>query len=171
MQHPKGIAHFTNSSMEVHSMNKKMLLAMLVVALVLLLAACGGGGDTAESGDGGSGASAANGESLYNQVVIGSASAPGCVTCHSLEADVVLVGPSHAGLANRAGGYKEGMSAEEYLRESLDDPDAHIVEGFTPGVMYQNYVTDLKAGEVNYLIAYMMTLKKLDQYWCKLIEN
>jgi cytochrome c551/c552 len=140
-------------------MNKKMLLTMLVLALVLLLAACGGG-DTADSGGGGgSGADAANGEALYNQVTIGSASAPGCITCHSLEPDVVLVGPSHAGLANRAGTYKEGMNAEDYLRESITDPDAHIVEGFTPGVMYQNFATDLKAGEVNDLVAYMMTLK------------
>ena len=141
-------------------MNKKMLLTMLVLALVLLLAACGGGGETTDSGGGdGSGANAANGEALYNQVTIGSASAAGCVTCHSLEPDVVLVGPSHAGLANRAGTYKEGMSAEDYLRESIVDPDAHLVEGFTPGVMYQYFATDLKAGEVNDLVAYMMTLK------------
>lgn len=140
-------------------MNKKMLLTTLVVALVLLLAACGGGGGDAAESSGGGGADAANGETLYNQVTIGSASAPGCVTCHSLEADVVLVGPSHAGLANRAGSYKEGMSAEDYLRESIVDSDAHIVEGFTPGVMYQNFADDLKAGEVNDLVAYMMTLK------------
>ncbi|UCC54500.1 MAG: hypothetical protein JSV68_11150, partial [Anaerolineaceae bacterium] len=63
-----------------------------------------------------------------------------------------------AGLGNRAGSYKEGMSAEEYLRESIVDPDAHFVEGFTPGVMYQNYATELKASELNDLIAYMMTL-------------
>ena len=141
-------------------MNKKMLLTMLGLALVLLLAACGGGGDTAESGSSdGSDDAAANGEVLYNQVVIGSANAAGCVTCHSLEPDVVLVGPSHAGLANRAGTYQEDVSAEDYLRESIVDPDAHIVEGFTPGVMYQHFATDLKAGEVNDLIAYMMTLK------------
>ncbi len=72
---------------------------------------------------------------------------------------MVLVGPSHAGLANRAGSYQEGMSAEDYLRESLTDPDAHIVEGFTPGVMYQNFAEDLQAREINDLIAYMMTLK------------
>ena len=142
-------------------MNKKVLLTMLVFALIPLLAACGGGGgdDAAESGGGSSSVGdAARGEELYNQVTIGSASAPGCVTCHSLEPDVVLVGPSHAGLANRAGSYVEGMGAEEYLRESIMDPDAHIVEGFTPGVMYQNYATELRAGDVNDLIAYLMTL-------------
>lgn len=140
-------------------MNKKMLLTMLALTLLLLLAACGGGGgDAAESGGDSSVGDAANGEKLYNQVTIGSASAPGCITCHSMEPDVVLVGPSHAGLGNRAGSYKEGMSAEEYLRESIVDPDAHLVEGFTPGVMYQNYATEIKASELNDLIAYMMTL-------------
>ena len=141
-------------------MNKKMLLTMSLLILMLLLVACGGGGgDAAESSGDSSVGDAAHGEELYNQVTIGSASAPGCVTCHSMEPDVVLVGPSHAGLANRAGTYKEGVSAEDYLRESINDPDAHLVDGFTVGVMYQNFGTDLKASEVNDLIAYMMTLK------------
>lgn len=139
-------------------MDKKVLFTLLGLVLVLLLAACGGGGEAPASGGDSPIGDAANGEKLYNQTVIGSASAPGCVTCHSLEPDVTLVGPSHAGLANRAGTYVEGMSAEEYLRESITDPDAHIVEGFTPGVMYQNFGTDLQAREVNDLIAFMLTL-------------
>jgi len=143
-------------------MNKKMLLIVLVMGFALLLTACGGGGGEAQSGGGDEDANAAavaNGEKLYNQTVIGSNSAPGCVTCHSLEPDVVITGPSHAGLANRAGNYQEGMSAEEYLRESIVDPDAHIVDGFTAGVMYQNFGEDLRANEINDLVAYMLTLK------------
>ena len=139
-------------------MNKKVLFAMFALVLLLLLVACGGGGEAPASGGDSAVGDAANGEKLYNQTVIGSASAPGCVTCHSLEPDVVLVGPSHAGLAGRAGAYKEGMSAEDYLRESLTDPDAHLVEGFTPGVMYQKFGEDLQAREINDLIAYMLTL-------------
>lgn len=140
-------------------MNKKVLFTLLALVLILLLAACGGGGDAPASGDGSPVGDAANGEKLYNQTVIGSASAPGCVTCHSLEPGVVIVGPSHAGLASRAGTYQEGMSAEDYLRESIMDPDAHVVEGFAPGLMYQNFAEDLQAREVNDLIAYMLTLK------------
>ena len=142
-------------------MNRKVLLAILVLALVMLLAACGGGGDEAATeGDGGSTSvgDAAKGKELYEQTVIGSASAPGCITCHSLEPDVVLVGPSHAGLAGRAGGYQEGVAGEEYLRKSITDPDSHLVEGFTPGVMYQNYGSDLSAREINDLVAYLMSL-------------
>ena len=140
-------------------MNKKVLFVLLALVLVLLLAACGGGGGAPAAGGDSAVGDAANGDKLYHQTVIGSASAPGCVTCHSLEPGVVLVGPSHAGLASRAGTYQEGMSAEAYLRESITDPDAHVVEGFTPGVMYQNFGTDLQAREINDLIAYMLTLK------------
>jgi cytochrome c2 len=141
-------------------MNRKVLLTMLVLALVMLLAACGGGGDQGATEGGGSTSvgDAARGEELYKQTIIGSASAPGCVTCHSLEPDIVLVGPSHAGLAGRAGSYQEGVSAEEYLRESITVPDAHIVEGFTPGVMYQNYGEELQARDVNDMVAYLLTL-------------
>jgi cytochrome c2 len=142
-------------------MNRKVLLAMLVLALALLLAACGGGGgeQAATEGGGSSVGDAAHGKELYEQTVIGSASAPGCITCHSLEPDTVLVGPSHAGLAGRAGSYQEGVGAEDYLRASITDPDAHLVEGFTAGVMYQNYGEDLSARDINDLVAYLMTLE------------
>lgn len=143
-------------------MNRKVLLTVLVLALVMLLAACGGGGDDQAATEGGGGSTsvgdAAHGKELYEQTVIGSASAPGCITCHSLEPDVVLVGPSHNGLAGRAGDYQEGVGAEDYLRKSISDPDSHLVEGFTPGVMYQNYGEDLSAREINDLVAYLQTL-------------
>lgn len=141
-------------------MSKKSVLALLALILVFALVACGGGGGE-EASDAGATAvgDAARGEDLYNQVVIGPNSAPGCITCHSLEEGVVLTGPSHAGLGARAGDYVEGMSAEEYLRESILEPDAHIVEGFTPGVMYQNYAEELQARDVNDLVAYLLTLQ------------
>ena len=121
------------------------MIVLLAVGLMVVLAACGGGdaapAETAATGPVGN---AARGQRLYEQTVIGRASAPGCVTCHSLEAGVVVVGPSHAGVGARAGDYVAELSAEEYLRESIINPDAHIVDGFTPGVMYQNYGAELK---------------------------
>jgi nitric oxide reductase subunit C len=145
-------------------MRKYILIAGLVLALAMVLAACGGGGDAASDSGGGDSAASVTGnptrgEKLYAQTTIGSASAPGCVTCHSLEADVVLVGPSHAGVGTRAGEYVADMSAEEYLRESIVEPDAHVVDGFTPGVMYQNYGEELNAQEIADLVAYLQTLK------------
>lgn len=143
---------------------RKLFFSLVVLsALILVLAACGGGGDSgssSSSGDEGGGTTvgnAENGEKLYKQTTIGSASAPGCITCHSLEEGVVLVGPSHYGVATRSANAVAGMSAEEYIHESIMDPDAHIVDGFTAGVMYQNYGAELPEAQINDLVAFLLT--------------
>ena len=139
-------------------MKKSLVLMMLVLALALV--ACGG--DSESSSDSGSTEAAAdqsveNGKELYNQVVIGPASAPGCITCHSLEPDVVLVGPSHNGIGIRAGEYVDGVSAEEYMYDSLMDPDGHLVDGYAAGIMYQNYSEELDQSDIDDLVAYLLT--------------
>ncbi len=122
----------------------------------LLLVACSGpGGETGPAGPG----DAARGEKLYRQTVIGSASAPGCVTCHSLEPDVQLVGPSHAGLAERAAGTVPGLTAEAFLRQSVIEPNAHVSEGYASGLMYPNYGRELSEQQLNDLVAFMLTLR------------
>lgn len=139
-------------------MMKKLVLLMCLGVVLLALVACGGGGGGEETaaepepvGD------AANGETLFTQPIIGSA--PGCITCHSLEPDVVIVGPSQAGLATRAETRVPGQSAEEYIRESIMTPDAYVVEGFTAGVMYQNYATDLTQEQIDDIVAYTLSLR------------
>jgi nitric oxide reductase subunit C len=148
--------------MEVTNMRKNTILTLLIFILAVALVACGGGDNNADSGaeEGAAtaGGDAARGEELYNQTTIGTASAPGCNTCHSREEGVVLVGPSHAGVATRAATYVEGQSAEEYLRESIVSPNSHIVDGFVAGVMYQNYGEDLTEQEIDDLVAYLLTL-------------
>jgi len=147
--------------MEVETMRRFLLVVVLVLALSTVLAACGGGGgeETSEVASSGPVGNPARGQKLYEQTTIGTASAPGCITCHSLEPGVVVVGPSHAGVGTRAATYVEGMSAEEYLHESIVSPDAHVVEGFTPGVMYQNFGEELNEQEIADLVAYLLTLK------------
>jgi cytochrome c553 len=133
---------------------RSILFVVTLILLGALLAACGGGG-----GESGGDGDATRGKEMYNQTVIGPSAAPGCVTCHSLEPGKTLVGPSHAGIAADAETAVEGKSAEEYLKESITTPDAHVTEGFTAGVMYQNYGKDLSEQEINDLVAYMLTLK------------
>lgn len=138
-------------------MRKTLTLTVLAVLMALLLVACGGGGD--EGADSGSTVgNVANGEKLFKQTVIGSASAPGCITCHSLEPDQVIVGPSQVDVGVRAANRVPGQSAEDYIRESIVDPNTFIVEGFTEGVMYQNYGADLSESDINDIVAYMLTL-------------
>jgi cytochrome c553 len=136
-------------------MKKNIYLSLAALVLVsLVLAACGGGGGgSAGAGD------AVRGKALYEQTVIGPNAAPGCITCHSLDAGTVLVGPSHAGIATTAETAVAGQSAEAFLKESIITPDTVVTEGFTAGVMYQNYAKDLSEQEINDLVAYLLTLK------------
>ena len=75
-----------------------------------------------------------------------------------LQPDVVIVGPSLAGVADRAGSRVAGLSAEEYIRTSIVHPSAFIVAGFQD-VMQKNFGDVLSSGQINDLIAYLMTQK------------
>ncbi|MCX7851716.1 MAG: c-type cytochrome [Caldilineales bacterium] len=136
-------------------MRRLTLLLSWLLLLSLVLAACGGGGQQGAGGDD----AVARGKALYEKTVIGPNSAPGCITCHALEPDKVIVGPSHAHIATIAETAVPGMSAAEYLRESIVNPDAHITAGFPAGVMYQNYGKDLTEQEINDRVAFLLTLK------------
>lgn len=135
-------------------MNKKQLFGtlLMVIVLSLVLVACGGGGgDTSAVGD------AKAGEALFNEAVI--VDQPGCNTCHSLTPDTVVVGPSLAGVATRAETRVDGVSAEDYIRQSILEPDAYVVEGFQPGVMVQVWAEKLTPEQVDNVVAYLLTLK------------
>lgn len=128
-------------------MRKMMFLVSMI--LIASLVACGG--DSGNGGEGGAGDAAA-GETVYNQVA-----SPACNTCHSLEPDTTLVGPSLANIGTEAGNRVEGMSAEEYIHQSIVEPDAHVVEGFSPGIMPGTYGTQLSEQQVNDLVAFLLT--------------
>jgi mono/diheme cytochrome c family protein len=133
-------------------MTKKSLIAVLAaLVLTAALAACGGGGTATPVGD------AEAGGTLFAQTIIGAQ--PGCATCHSLETGTVLVGPSMAGIGTRAETRVDGLSAEEYIRQSILDPNAYVVEGFQPGVMVQVWAEELSPVQIDNLVAYLLTLK------------
>lgn len=122
---------------------RKIVYFILLVVLALTIAACGGGGD--DSG----GADAAAGERLFAQAVIGTQA--GCITCHSLTPGETIVGPSMAGIASRGD--------EAYIRESILNPDAQLVDGFPAGTMPQVWQDELSAEQVDQLVAYLLTLE------------
>ncbi|MCP4417866.1 MAG: cytochrome c [Chloroflexi bacterium] len=142
-------------------MRKLMTIILLMLLFSFALTACGGGGDEpAESGgETNSAGDVAIGERLFSGSLIGAANAPGCATCHSLEPGVAIVGPSQFDVGARAATAVAGMSAEEYLRQSIEEPDAHIAEGFTAGLMHKTYGEELTSTEINDLVAFMLTLK------------
>jgi mono/diheme cytochrome c family protein len=127
-------------------MSKKATVFIAFIFLFsLIITACGGGEE------------ATNGEELFAQSVIGSQA--GCRTCHSLEPGVTLVGPSMAGIGGLAETRVPDMSADEYLRQSILEPDAYVVEGFPAGTMPKVWGDVLTEEQVDQLVDYLLQLK------------
>ncbi len=126
---------------------KKILILLLVLSLVVLLvAACGGGGK--ETSGGNMDPDVAAGKALFEQTTL--EGNPGCVTCHSIEPGKTVVGPSLAGIASKG---------EDFIRESIVNPDADVTEGFPAGTMPPDYGQKLSEAQINQLVKYLMTLK------------
>ena len=81
-----------------------------------------------------------------------------CASCHANTPDTIIVGPSLAGVATRAETRIEGLSAEDYIYESIIDPDRYVVEGYLAGTMQQDFGDRLTSDKVNNLVAYLLTL-------------
>ena len=82
-----------------------------------------------------------------------------CGICHSVEAGDDGVGPSLAGVGTRAASTVPGLSAEEYLRQSILDPDAYVVEGYRAGQMLPIYEERLTGAQIESLVAYLLSLE------------
>ena len=95
---------------------------------------------------------------------------PACFGCHSLQPGVTLVGPSLAGLATRTAGlltspeYKgTAKTLEQYIKESIVNPNAYVVPGPTFSAGGQSVMPPLasvlKPEEIDELVAYLATFK------------
>lgn len=105
-------------------------------------------------------------QEAYAALPVGDASAgeatftaKACVACHSLQAGVTVVGPSQAGVADRAGSRRPGYPADLYLYESIVSPSAYLVEGFQDGLMPKTFRETLTAQELADIVAFLLTLK------------
>lgn len=110
---------------------------------------------------------AARGEKLFRQTLIGERPDAGCITCHSLAAGVVLLGPSLADVATRSADILqdatytgEATTVEAYLYESIVAPNAYIVPGFTSDVMRPTFAAELSPQVIADLVAFLLTLKE-----------
>jgi nitric oxide reductase subunit C len=99
------------------------------------------------------------------------AAPPACGACHSISPGVNLVGPSLAGIATTATSRVRGSDyrgsakdAAAYIRESILDPNAHVLTGPTyaaggRSLMPSDYSQTLKPEQVDHIVAYLLTLK------------
>lgn len=84
----------------------------------------------------------------------------GCTACHTVSGiSSGNIGPVLDGLASRAGDRVSGLTAEEYIRQSIEDPSAYVVEGFADGVMPQNFAEVLSEEQIADLVAFLLTLQ------------
>lgn len=81
-----------------------------------------------------------------------------CKNCHSTIPDSIIVGPSLAGIAQRAPHRIEGMNAHDYIQMSIKQPGAYIVEGY-PDLMPANISKSLSEKEVQAVLSYLMNLQ------------
>ncbi|MCS6844587.1 MAG: c-type cytochrome [Caldilineales bacterium] len=148
------------------------ILLVVVLILAVGLTACGGGGGAQQQPAPAAGQAPAvkgnpeKGKQLFAQTVL--AGNAGCITCHSLEPGKVLVGPSMAGIASRAGNTVPGQSAEEYLRISIVDTNAYLAKGCNvnapeepcaANLMPADWAQKLTPEQIDDLVAYLLTLK------------
>ena len=119
----------------------------ILIAILPILAACGSGSPASPAPE--LDPLAVQGRQIFTQ---------NCAACHALSADTIIVGPSLAGVAGRAGSRMAGLDARQYLERSILKPDAYVVKGFSD-VMPKDFGKKLTSEELNALVAFLLTLK------------
>jgi mono/diheme cytochrome c family protein len=126
-------------------MNQNRLKTIGAALLGGLLAACAGRAEAAASGFT---PLQAEGERLFLVY---------CSPCHSTLPETVIVGPSLAGVGQRAGTLMPGMDARSYLETSILSPGEYVVGGFKD-LMPATFGETLTAEERQALVAYLLTI-------------
>lgn len=87
-------------------------------------------------------------------------SSKGCTSCHAVD-DKVVIGPGLKGLYGKNREFEAGSPLQadaEYIRESILNPQAKIVRGYTAAKM-NSFAGQLSETEIDDIIAYIKTLK------------
>jgi len=83
--------------------------------------------------------------------------ASGCGGCHAIEGvSFGEVGPNLTQIADVAATRKDGVSAEDYIRESIVNTNVFVVEGYESNIMPQNYGQQFSSRELDDLIDYLL---------------
>jgi len=98
------------------------------------------------------------GDPAAGEQVFATASPLTCSTCHSIDGTSGL-GPSLQGIGTTAGARVPGLSAGEYITQSIIDPDAFVVDGFPSGLMPQTFRESLTDQQLADVISYLLTIE------------
>jgi mono/diheme cytochrome c family protein len=122
--------------------------AVVCTVAALLASTCGSQSPTTEQAR--TADPVARGESLYETV--------GCTNCHEPNSVGQRRGPPLDHVGTVAATRRVGMSAEEYIRQSILDPTAYEVPGFE-GSPSRSFDRALSATDLEALVAYLLSLK------------
>jgi cytochrome c oxidase subunit 2 len=87
----------------------------------------------------------------------------GCLACHSIDGSKII-GPTYKGVYGHevtviTGGKERTITVDdEYIKRSIYEPDADIVDGFNRGLM-QSYKGQLSDEDIAQIIEYLKTLQ------------
>jgi cytochrome c2 len=114
-------------------------------------AASGGGGGTTTTTGGGGGGTSAAGKQAFND--------NGCGACHTLAAagSTGTIGPD----LDKLKGYAQtaGEPLEEFIHESIVDPNTYVEKGYQPNVMPENFKS-LPKSTLDALVAFLAASAK-----------
>lgn len=129
-----------------------MPIVVILFALALSLAGC----ITESTVPTAIASNAERGAQLFTQ---GQENTPPCSTCHHIVTGQLgfSIGPNLAKVVERAGTRVVGMTAAEYLRQSILEPRAYVVSGYRD-IMFPDYRTHLTEQNIQDLIAYLLIL-------------
>jgi mono/diheme cytochrome c family protein len=81
----------------------------------------------------------------------------GCAGCHLLgDIGVGVTGPDQNLLPEVAGTRVPGQDAETYVYTSIVDPNAHVVEGYQPGIMPANFSERMSEEEIQAMVDWLL---------------
>jgi cytochrome c oxidase subunit 2 len=82
----------------------------------------------------------------------------GCVACHTLTAagSTGQVGPVLDGIGARAGSRVPGLSAHDYIVQSITDPGAYVVQPFVDGLMPRDFKIRLSDEQIQILVEFLL---------------
>lgn len=84
-----------------------------------------------------------------------------CITCHKVAGvatAIGIIGPELTTIGTVAASRVDGLSAEAYIRQSIEDPAAYIVDEYQP-LMPAGLKDAISPEEYELLIGYLVSLK------------
>lgn len=139
-----------------------LLLSGVVGATVILVAACTGSAlPTPTLAPTPTDLPMEDAMAVRGEALTRGASPTPCRSCHSADGSP-RVGPTWQGLYRGEETLSDGTSVavdDEYIRESIVDPNAKVVEGFSPNIMPRNYRDTLSDEDIEAITAYIRSLQ------------